>query len=125
MNPITQQRIAGNLAAGILTMREACDQAERLAANGDGRAVRRVLHSLAWGFANASSAIEGAMIALEDEQATRAVETEEADRMRAALNDIASWDEGPVVDSSFDEPWSTRIARAALAPAANTEEVTG
>lgn len=66
---ITKERIAGNLASAIATMRDACDQAERLAANGDARAVRRVLHSLAWGFANASSGIEGAMIELEERRA--------------------------------------------------------
>ena len=33
---------------------------------------------------------------------------------QAALDAIASWDEGPKVDSSFDEPGSAQIAREAL-----------
>ena len=36
---------------------------------------------------------------------------------QAALDAIASWDEGPKVDSSFDEPGSAQIAREALAKA--------
>ena len=38
----------------------------------------------------------------------------EIERLRAALREIASYDEGPKVTSGFDEPISTRIARAAL-----------
>lgn len=36
------------------------------------------------------------------------------ERMREALNIIASWREGPRVTSSFDEPGSAEIARQAL-----------
>lgn len=36
-------------------------------------------------------------------------------RLTAALNEIASWSEGPEVNGSFDEPGSARIAREALA----------
>lgn len=36
-------------------------------------------------------------------------------RLRGALNAIASWSEGPVVDGGFDEPTAARMARAALA----------
>ena len=39
----------------------------------------------------------------------------ENERMREALNSIASWDEGSDVNSSFDEPGSAAEARAALA----------
>jgi hypothetical protein len=49
------------------------------------------------------------------EQALSIIEAE-----RAALNEIASWKEGPIVNSSFDEPGSAQIARRALA-----REVTG
>jgi hypothetical protein len=35
-------------------------------------------------------------------------------RLRAALEEIASWDEGPTVNGTFDEPYSAKIARAAL-----------
>ena len=34
--------------------------------------------------------------------------------LEEALNHIAAWNEGPVVTSSFDSPWTARIARAAL-----------
>lgn len=40
----------------------------------------------------------------------------EIERLRAALTVIASFREGSVVNSSFDEPESARIARSALAP---------
>ena len=40
----------------------------------------------------------------------------ERDRLKAALDQIASWMEGPVVNGTFDEPWSAKIARAALTP---------
>lgn len=39
----------------------------------------------------------------------------EVERLRAALNEIASWREGPVVNGGFDEPGSARTARVALA----------
>ena len=39
----------------------------------------------------------------------------EVERLREALNDIASWKEGPEVDGRFDEPASARRAREALA----------
>lgn len=34
--------------------------------------------------------------------------------LRAALNEIASWNEGPEVSSSFDEPHAAKVARDAL-----------
>lgn len=40
--------------------------------------------------------------------------TAEIERLRAALNEIASWREGPVVTGAFDEPHSAMTARAAL-----------
>ena len=42
----------------------------------------------------------------------------EIERLRMALTFIASFREGPVVNSSFDEPESAKIARAALGPLA-------
>jgi hypothetical protein len=39
---------------------------------------------------------------------------DEIERLRAALNQIASWEEGPVVSGRFDEPGAASIARAAL-----------
>jgi hypothetical protein len=36
-------------------------------------------------------------------------------RLRAALDEIASWSEGPVVNGGFDEPGSAQTARAVLA----------
>lgn len=37
-------------------------------------------------------------------------------RLRAALNDIACWEQGPAVTLAFDEPWSAQRARDALKP---------
>jgi hypothetical protein len=37
------------------------------------------------------------------------------DQMKTALNRIASWEEGEVVTTAFDEPGSAEIARAVLA----------
>lgn len=42
----------------------------------------------------------------------------ENERLRAALNSIASWGEGPEVTSMFDEPGSAQAARDALTPGA-------
>ena len=39
----------------------------------------------------------------------------ERDRYKAALNEIASWGEGPEVTGSFDSPDTAKIAREALA----------
>ena len=39
----------------------------------------------------------------------------ENNKLREALNRIASWNEGPEVTGSFDEPCSAEIARQALA----------
>ncbi len=61
------ERVKRNLNAAIATMRAACDDAERRAAGGDGRAARNVMHALMWGMANASSSIECALAAVEDE----------------------------------------------------------
>lgn len=36
------------------------------------------------------------------------------ERLRSALTIIASWDEGPEVNSGFDEPESAKVAREAL-----------
>ena len=60
------ERVTRNLNAAIATMRAACDDAERRAAGGDGRAARAVMHSLMCGMANASSGIENALAAVED-----------------------------------------------------------
>jgi hypothetical protein len=51
-----------------------------------------------------------------DLEAAAALERLEAEnqRLRGALNSIASWGEGETVDSSFDEPYSAQIARAAI-----------
>ena len=40
----------------------------------------------------------------------------EVKRLREALTKIASYEEGPVVDSCFDNPQDASIARAALEP---------
>jgi hypothetical protein len=61
------ERVTKNLNAAIDTMRAACDDAERRAKNGDAYAVQQVLHALSWGMANASSNIECAMAAVEDD----------------------------------------------------------
>lgn len=65
------ERVTKNLNAAIATMRAACDGAERRARDGNAYAVRQVLHALSWGMANASSSIECAMAAIEDEHATQ------------------------------------------------------
>jgi hypothetical protein len=59
-------RAAEQLGNAVKTMREACDKAERDLTTGDSNACQRVLHSFAWGFANASSSIESAMACIED-----------------------------------------------------------
>lgn len=62
------EKARANLNAAILTMRNACDEAERVAAREPiaADAVRRVFHALAWGYANASGPIESAMAWLKD-----------------------------------------------------------
>lgn len=68
-------RVHENLKAAIKIMRDACDDAERhiSAISNDARndqdatAISRVLHTLAWGQANAATHIENAMMAHEDE----------------------------------------------------------
>lgn len=59
------ERVTKNLNDAIATMRAACDDAERRAAGGDGRAARNVMHALMGGMANASSSIENALAAVE------------------------------------------------------------
>lgn len=59
-------RAAMHLRQAVQTMRDSCDRAERDLEAGDGTACQRVLHSFAWGFANASSSIETAMSIVED-----------------------------------------------------------
>lgn len=61
-------RILINLERAIQTMRDAMEQAERNARGGDASACQRVIHDLAWGFANASGSIECALSAVEDER---------------------------------------------------------
>lgn len=73
MVKLASERVRRNLAQAIATMRDACDNAERDAARSDdARAVQGVLNSLAWGFANASSSIEGAMASHQDAHDIRA-----------------------------------------------------
>jgi len=36
-------------------------------------------------------------------------------RLRAALNELAAWHDGPVVTGKFDHPWPAQFARDALA----------
>lgn len=61
------------LASAIMTMREACDCAERYIekVHPDEEKVARVLHDFAWGFANASSSIEYSIRKLKDQNAQR------------------------------------------------------
>ena len=61
------ERVTKNLNAAIATMRAACDDAERRARDGNAYSVQQVLHALSRGMANASSSIECAMAAVEDE----------------------------------------------------------
>jgi hypothetical protein len=60
-------RCEKNLMRAIEIMRGACDDAERNIKTADSEACQRVLHSFAWGFANATSAIECAMAAVEEQ----------------------------------------------------------
>ena len=56
-------------------MRIACDAASMATdRNDDEAACRRVLHHLAWGFANASASIESAMAAVEHHNKLRIAE---------------------------------------------------
>jgi hypothetical protein len=64
-------RVTKNLNAAIATMRAACDDAERRARDGNAYSVQQVLHALSWGMANASSSIECAMAAVEDDHQLR------------------------------------------------------
>ena len=45
----------------------------------------------------------------------------ERDALKAALDKIASWGEGPVVTGMFDEPASAKMAREVLAKLASGE----
>ncbi len=63
---MSQERIAKNLTAAIDRMQCAVEDARRQAKTADATAVQRVLHALAWGFANASSGLECAMAAVSD-----------------------------------------------------------
>ncbi len=70
-----RERLFANLAQAIQTMRDACDDAEqRIDPKDEAASIQRVLHSLAWGHANACGGVERAMAALED---MRAIEIEE------------------------------------------------
>lgn len=64
----TSWRVKKNLEAAIKTMRDACDDAERRICDDAGYSTRGVLLSLSWGMANASTSLECAMAAIEDEQ---------------------------------------------------------
>lgn len=68
---------AAQLRRAVQTMRDACDQAERDLAPGDGNACQRVLHAMSWGLANASSSITTAMSHVEDAHAIAAFEAQE------------------------------------------------
>lgn len=57
-------RAQENLFRAVQVMREACNKADQCAGDGIENSCQRVLHELAWGFANASSSIEGAMAAI-------------------------------------------------------------
>ncbi|MBK6616323.1 hypothetical protein [Ottowia sp.] len=63
-----------NLLTAVATMRSACDEAERAAQDGTAESVRRVMHALTWGMANASSGVETAMAAVEEAHAREAAE---------------------------------------------------
>lgn len=45
-----------------------------------------------------------------------AAKMDEVERLRTALNKIASWGEGKEVSGRFDSPYEARIAREALKP---------
>lgn len=66
-------KVQRNLLRAVEVMRGACEEAGRHLGDADdgSAACRRVLHDLAWGFANASSSIETAMAHIEDENAIR------------------------------------------------------
>ena len=69
------ERVVKHLKTAVETMHNACEDAGRAIARCDDQyAVRCVLHTLAWGFANASTSIENAMSALEDAQSMKDVE---------------------------------------------------
>jgi hypothetical protein len=74
-----KMRAAEQLQAAVKAMREACDRAERDAIDGDSNACQRVLHSLMWGMANASSSIETAMANVEDAHIIAAVQNQRQD----------------------------------------------
>ena len=62
-------RVRGHLLGAIETMRNACaNAARRVDQNNDdlAYAVAAVIHELSWGFANASSSIENASVAVRD-----------------------------------------------------------
>lgn len=66
-----RNRTEAHLMRAIETMQDACDQAKRLVEQQADKATacRYVLHSLAWGFANASSSIESALVWVEEAHA--------------------------------------------------------
>jgi predicted aldo/keto reductase-like oxidoreductase len=64
--------------------------------------------------AASNSNIVAMLAALADAERRAAQAEAERDRLRAALERIASWEEGPEVTAKFDCPSCARIARAAL-----------
>ena len=90
------ERVTKNLSAAIATMRAACDDAERRSKTaGDAYAVQQVLHALSWGMANASSSIQCAMAAVEDESARKAFSAdavEERERCAQIVEGVQGWE---------------------------------
>lgn len=67
------ERITRQLLAAVDTMEAAVEDAKRRARAGDADAVRRVLHALTWGFANAQSSIQCAMESLQEDAEVAAI----------------------------------------------------
>lgn len=67
-----EERLYNNLESAITILRKFCDQAEQRIEQGKERGnlaeqVGEVIHSFGWGLANASTAIQSALYALQDQ----------------------------------------------------------
>lgn len=74
-------RVNTKLQEAIQTMRNFCDDAERVVKDtyrSDANKVGQVLHNLAWGFANASSSVECANSQVEHDNERKVIELEDA-----------------------------------------------
>lgn len=77
MKTSLQDNVLSNLERACDCMQSAVDDARRAMKSGDSAAAQQVMTKLAWGFANASTKIEGAFSTLNDLHAVEKMELQE------------------------------------------------